>query len=81
MMIEGDISLRGLGTDKQEMVPVMGQPPATDSDVSFDEWLGQVQQTDKGLKLDFQNIEAVELCLQKIRVRKNQVGESFFGKK
>ena len=73
MMVEGDISLRGLGTSKQEMVAVMGQPPATDSDLPFDEWLSAVQDTDKGLKLDFQNIEAVELCLQKLRVRQKQV--------
>ena len=66
-MIEGDISLRGMHTSKQQLVAVMAQPPATDSDITFEEWFDQVVDSGKGMKLDFMHIEAVELALQKFR--------------
>lgn len=66
-MIEGDISLRGMHTSKQQLTAIMVQPPATDSDLTFDEWFDNVIDSGKGMKLDFMHIEAVELALQKLR--------------
>jgi hypothetical protein len=73
MMIEGDIGLRGMNTANREMVAVMARPPASDSDITFDEWLDAVKSSGKGIKLDFMHIEAVELALQKLKSTQKEV--------
>ena len=73
-MIEADVMLRGQGTTSQELVPVMAEFPATDSDVTFDIWLEAViKASRKGFKLDFQAIDALEVTLQKMKAKKDQV--------
>lgn len=59
MFLEADILLRGQGTDTQTDIPVMAHPPATDSDITFSQWVDNVAQTDRGIKLDFKSIESV----------------------
>ena len=73
MMLEADILLRGQGTSQQQLVPIMAHPPATDSDLTFIEWLNYTKSTGKGLKLDFKSIESVELCLQQLKEHHKQV--------
>lgn len=66
--------LRGQGTDKQELVPVMAQHPDTDSEVTFDSWLAEVAKAgNKGFKLDFQAIDALEVTLQRLKDNKGKV--------
>ena len=72
-MIEADVLLRGQGTDKQEMVPIMAHPPDVQSDLTFSEWLNIGSTSGKGLKVDFKSIEAVELCLQSLATLKSTV--------
>lgn len=48
-MIEADIIMRA--ADPPE--PVMAHPPQTDSDITLREWLAQVKEYSKGIKLDF----------------------------
>ncbi|NXG24829.1 F151B protein, partial [Grallaria varia] len=50
-MVEADVLLRGGEGAKGE--PIMAHPPDTDSDISLQEWLAQMVNTDKGIKLDF----------------------------
>ncbi|XP_036069393.1 protein FAM151B isoform X2 [Oryzias melastigma] len=54
-MIEADVILRG--RDPRE--PVMAHPPDTDSDVTLSEWLHEVKEHRKGIKLDFKSLEAL----------------------
>ncbi|NXX06639.1 F151B protein, partial [Larus smithsonianus] len=50
-MIEADVLLRGgLGGNGD---PIMAHPPETDSDNTLQEWLKEVVDTNKGIKLDF----------------------------
>lgn len=49
LMIEADIIMRA--SDLPE--PVMAHPPQTDSDITLREWLAQVKEHNKGIKLDF----------------------------
>ena len=73
-MIEADVMLRGQGTKAQELTPVMAQFPDTDGEVTFDSWLDEVIKANtKGIKLDFQAMDAVELTLQKLKNRKEEV--------
>ena len=65
MMLETDLIVRGFGTDQQTDIPVHAHPPDTDSDITFEEWIDQVIQTpNKGIKLDFKCLEAVEPTLK-----------------
>ena len=48
MFLEADVILRGQGTENQTDIPVMAHPPATDSDITLEEWLDKVMVTDKG---------------------------------
>ena len=66
MMIEGDVLLRGQGTNHQQMLPVMSHPARPDGTLTFAEWLHIVIGTGKGIKVDFKSIESVELCLQEL---------------
>uniref|UniRef100_A0A8C5P678 Family with sequence similarity 151 member B n=1 Tax=Leptobrachium leishanense TaxID=445787 RepID=A0A8C5P678_9ANUR len=71
-MIEADVLLRKSG-DKE---PIMAHPPQTDSDLTLQEWLLEVSLTDKGIKLDFKSLEAVQpslLILQAMKPKIKQV--------
>ena len=73
-MIEADVMLRGQGTDKQTLIPVMAQFPDTDGDLTFDDWLDKViKSSKKGIKIDFQSNDAIDLTLQKMKDKKSQV--------
>lgn len=50
-MIEADVLLRGGEGGNGE--PIMAHPPETDSDNTLQEWLKEIVNTDKGIKLDF----------------------------
>lgn len=49
-MIEADVLLRG-GDGSGE--PVMAHPPEINSDITLKEWLNEITNTSKGIKLDF----------------------------
>ena len=66
-MIEADIILRGQGTQQQTLIPIMAHPPETDSDLSFADFLEMALQSNKGIKLDFKKMEAVEITMQKLK--------------
>ncbi|KAM3843773.1 protein FAM151B isoform 1-T1 [Vipera latastei] len=51
-MIEADVLLYGNH-------PVMAHPPETNSDNTLKEWLNEIKSTNKGMKLDFKSLEAV----------------------
>lgn len=55
--VEGDISL---GEDGQT---ILAHPPATSSDLLFDEWLHAIVAAGKGAKLDFKTPAVMEACL------------------
>ncbi|KAL5016363.1 hypothetical protein ScPMuIL_005952 [Solemya velum] len=73
-MIEADVMLRGQGTPTQSLIPVMAQYPSTDSESILEEWLDIFLKSEgKGLKLDFQSTDAVEISLQKLKDRKEKL--------
>lgn len=59
MMFEADIVMGILNTtDSTDLIPVMGHPPANESDISLEEFLNVVLEDSKrGVKLDFKTIE------------------------
>ena len=59
-MLEADVILRGQGTENQTDIPVMAHPPATDSDITLEEWLERVLPSPKGMKLDFKGTDVLE---------------------
>ncbi|XP_069080586.1 protein FAM151B [Pleurodeles waltl] len=67
-MIEADVLLRGQGSGSEE--PIMAHPPQTDSDITLLEWLNEVLQTSKGIKLDFKSLEAVKPSMILLQQRK-----------
>ncbi|NWU12982.1 F151B protein, partial [Cephalopterus ornatus] len=50
-MVEADVLLRGGEGEKGD--PILAHPPDTDSDITLQEWLTQMVNTNKGIKLDF----------------------------
>ncbi|NWH50716.1 F151B protein, partial [Fregata magnificens] len=50
-MIEADVLLRGGKGGNGD--PIMAHPPETDSDNTLQEWLKEMVNTNKGIKLDF----------------------------
>ncbi|NXK85710.1 F151B protein, partial [Formicarius rufipectus] len=44
--------------------PIMAHPPDTDSDITLQEWLALMVNTDKGIKLDFKSLDAVGPSLE-----------------
>ncbi|NXT92963.1 F151B protein, partial [Anhinga rufa] len=44
--------------------PIMAHPPETDSDNTLQEWLKEIVNTDKGIKLDFKSLEAVRPSME-----------------
>ncbi|XP_077203589.1 protein FAM151B isoform X2 [Paroedura picta] len=55
-MIEADVLLHG-GNGSGE--PIMAHPPETNSDITLKEWLSEVTNTSKGIKLDFKSLASV----------------------
>lgn len=53
-MMEADVVMRAC--DPKE--PIMAHPPAQDSDITLREWLQQVKDQQKGIKLDFKRLNA-----------------------
>lgn len=71
MMLEADVMLRHQGTVNQTDEPIMAHPPATDSDLTLDEWLDAIIATEnKGIKMDFKYIEALEPSMKILREKK-----------
>ncbi|XP_053555687.1 LOW QUALITY PROTEIN: protein FAM151B [Bombina bombina] len=68
-MIEADVLLRTSGKKR----PIMAHPPATDSDLTLQEWLNGVSSTNKGIKLDFKSIEAVLPSMQILNTLKADI--------
>ncbi|XP_061873534.1 protein FAM151B isoform X2 [Colius striatus] len=61
-MIEADVLLRGGKGGNED--PIMAHPPETDSDNTLQEWLEEIVGTNKGIKLDFKSLEAVQPSLE-----------------
>jgi len=61
MMIESDISLSPGG------IPIAAHPPQTESDLSCEQLVNQVKQSNKGLKVDFKDPRALIPCLQLLK--------------
>uniref|UniRef100_UPI00398F1285 protein FAM151B isoform X1 n=1 Tax=Pristiophorus japonicus TaxID=55135 RepID=UPI00398F1285 len=57
-MIEADVNFGSHGSHGEQ--PIMAHPPETDSDNTLHNWLNEVLQSDKGIKLDFKSLLAVE---------------------
>ncbi|XP_020645877.3 protein FAM151B [Pogona vitticeps] len=56
-MIEADVLLcEGGGSGE----PIMAHPPETRSDNTLKEWLNEIKNTNKGIKLDFKSLAAVQ---------------------
>ncbi|NXJ86342.1 F151B protein, partial [Trogon melanurus] len=53
--------------------PVMAHPPETDSDITLEEWLKAIMDTDKGIKLDFKSLEAVRPSLELLECVKRRL--------
>ncbi|XP_072037759.1 protein FAM151A-like [Amphiura filiformis] len=71
MMLETDIMVRGYGTSNPTNIPIHAHPPDSDSDLTVKEAIDLFMQvTNKGIKLDFKCIEALEPTLQILQQRK-----------
>ncbi|NWT05344.1 F151B protein, partial [Mionectes macconnelli] len=44
--------------------PILAHPPDTNSDITLEEWLTQMVNTDKGIKLDFKSLDALGPSLE-----------------
>uniref|UniRef100_A0A8B9S8C9 Family with sequence similarity 151 member B n=1 Tax=Apteryx owenii TaxID=8824 RepID=A0A8B9S8C9_APTOW len=64
-MIEADILLRDDKGGNGD--PIMAHPPETDSDNTLREWLKEIVKTNKGIKLDFKSLEAVQPSLELLK--------------
>ncbi|XP_040436600.1 protein FAM151B isoform X1 [Falco naumanni] len=64
-MIEADVLLRGAKGGSRD--PIMAHPPETDSDNTLQEWLQEIVNTNKGIKLDFKSLEAVRPSLELLK--------------
>lgn len=70
-MIEADIVYGCLKDDPEILLPVMGHPPANESDISLENFLSQIddfnvknpQENRKGVKLDFKSTDVFENSL------------------
>lgn len=61
MMLEADVQMRH---NKSDTEPIMAHPPAFDSNLTLAQFLERVSKTEKGIKLDFKSIMAVEPSLK-----------------
>ncbi|XP_075397340.1 protein FAM151B isoform X2 [Tenrec ecaudatus] len=57
-MIEADVLLPEEGSEHGQ--PVMAHPPEVSSDNTLQEWLAEAVKSNKGIKLDFKSLAAVE---------------------
>lgn len=75
MMIEADVSMGTVMGREGKVIPIMAHPPFKTSDLSLEEFLDTVlsSRQHKGIKLDFKEMEAVELSLQMLKTRANKV--------
>jgi hypothetical protein len=69
MFFEADI----LYIEEMHNEPIMAHPPATQSDLTFSQWLKLTLPTMKGLKLDFKSSNSIEHCLHILDENKEQV--------
>ncbi len=51
----------------------MAHPPYTTSDLTFSDFLKELKSTNKGLKLDFKDINALQPCLNELETQKDNV--------
>lgn len=69
-MIEADVILPGDGSEHGQ--PIMAHPPETHSDNTLQDWLAEVTESSKGIKLDFKSLAAVKpsmLLLEDVKQR------------
>lgn len=72
-MIEADVILKGQGTPRQALTPIISDFPTVDGDFTLKMWLQRVKKFPKGIKLDFRTIDAVEMSLQLLKGMKDEV--------
>ncbi|XP_019387846.1 PREDICTED: protein FAM151B isoform X1 [Crocodylus porosus] len=61
-MVEADVLLHECKAEKGE--PIMAHPPEMNSDNTLQEWLQEILNTDKGIKLDFKSLPAVQPSME-----------------
>ena len=69
MMLEADVVLGRLNSsnENETKIPIMAHPPATESDLSLEDFLKNVMSNrTKGIKLDFKSIEAFDASKLKL---------------
>jgi len=64
MMLEADVQMRHNKTNTE---PIMAHPPNLDSNLTLEEFVDKVSKTQKGMKLDFKSILAVEPSLKLLK--------------
>lgn len=76
MMIEADVSMGTITGREGKFLPIMAHPPFKTSDLSLEEFvdIALSSRPPKGIKLDFKDMEVVELSLMIIKARANKVG-------
>lgn len=74
-MIEADVSMGTVVGFEADLRPIMAHPPTKSSDMSLENFLDTIlsSKQKKGIKLDFKDIEAVELSLNLLKARASQV--------
>lgn len=75
MMIEADVSMGTVVGSDGSIRPIMAHPPTKSSDLSLEEFLDTILNSKqrKGIKLDFKEMEAVEVSLNLLKARTNKV--------
>ncbi|KAG7525673.1 FAM151A isoform X1 protein [Solea senegalensis] len=74
MILEADVTVKGLGTPSEEPIPIMAHPPDIFSDNTLDQWLDAVLPSKKGIKLDFKSLKSVGLSLDLLRQKNSDRG-------
>ena len=68
--------LYGQGTGQQNnSLPVMSHDPPALTDFTLEEWLTTVVESDRGIKLDFKSIEAVEPSMKILRQMEDKLSQ------
>ncbi|XP_031829313.1 protein FAM151B isoform X2 [Nomia melanderi] len=79
MMLEADVVLGKLKTSqKDEEIPIMAHPPATESDLSLKDFLLEVNGTKKGAKLDFKSLDAFNASMAILKDTHNVTKQPVF---
>ncbi|XP_033116333.1 uncharacterized protein LOC117116409 [Anneissia japonica] len=77
MMLEADVSLRDRG--KPNQVPIMSPNSMTPSDITLEQWIDMVTRyTNKGIKLDFKDVQAVQPALDILLLKEAQLRVPLF---